>query len=251
MINDELPRLHLHVNYLSQLQCINRRRLHDFDVLARKRLTRGAGAVRVAEIEAAYAEDVIRAHLGALIEDKNDLLAEWFRLKTYTDGHTPLICSNRPTLQMNTMPFDMDGVCTIQGDGIPHPADMRSTIKIIGRILLPRALSAARFCTTANYRNHDAARMCVREFVREVKLTLDDVRGRLYLLQGDEIGLWRSVQNLEYNTEDTSPVIRELFARMQPAQVGTPNGVVRHVVKYVTPKSPNYLPQHRQFTMRK
>ena len=56
-------------------------RLHDFDVLARKRLTRGAGAVRVAEIEAVYAEDVIRAHLGALIEDKNDLLAEWFRLK--------------------------------------------------------------------------------------------------------------------------------------------------------------------------
>ena len=113
MFNDELPRLHLHVNYLSQLQCINRRRLHDFDVLARKRLTRGAGAVRVAEIEAAYAEDVIRAHLGALIEDKNDLLAEWFRLKTYTDGHTPLICSNRPTLQMNTMTFDMDGVCTV------------------------------------------------------------------------------------------------------------------------------------------
>ncbi len=67
MINDELSRLHLHVNYLSQLQCINRRRLHDFDVLARKRLTRGAGAVCVAKIEAAYAEDVIRAHLGALI----------------------------------------------------------------------------------------------------------------------------------------------------------------------------------------
>ncbi len=93
--------------------------------------------------------------------------------------------------------------------------------------------------------------MCVREFVREVKLTLDDVRGRLYLLQGDEIGLWRLVQNREYNAEDTLPVICQLFARMQPAQVGTPNGVVRHVVKYVTPKSPNYLPQHRQFTMRK
>ncbi len=134
---------------------------------------------------------MIRAHLGALIEDKNDLLAEWFCLKTYTDGHTPLICSSRPILQMNTMPFDMDGVCTIQGDGIPHPADMRSTIKIIERILLPRALSAARFCTITNYRNHDAVRMCVREFVRDVKLTVDDVRGRLYLLQGDEIDLWR------------------------------------------------------------
>ncbi len=93
--------------------------------------------------------------------------------------------------------------------------------------------------------------MCVREFVREVKLTLDDVRERLYLLQGVEIGLWRSVQNLKYNVEDTSPVIRELFARMQPAQVGTPNGVVRYVEKHVTPKSPNYLPQHRQFTIRK
>ncbi len=98
MINDELPRLHLHVNYLSQLQCINRRRLHDFDLLAQKRLTCGAGVVCVAEIEAMYAEDVIWVHLGALIEDKNDLLAEWFCLKTYTDGHTPLICSNRPTL---------------------------------------------------------------------------------------------------------------------------------------------------------
>jgi hypothetical protein len=133
---------------------------------------------------------VIRAHLGALIEDKNDLLAEWFCLKTYTDGHTPLICSNCPTLQMNTMPFDMDGVCTIQGDGIPHPANMRSTIKIIERSLLPQALSAAQFCTIANHRNHDAAHMCVREFVREVKLTLDDVREHLYLLQGDEIDLW-------------------------------------------------------------
>ncbi len=239
------------MNYLSQLQCINRRRLHDFDVLARKRHTRGAGAVCVAKIEATYDKDVIRAHLGALIEDKNDLLAEWFRLKTYADGHTPLICSNRPTLQMNTMPFDMDGVCTIQGDGIPHPADMRSTIKIIERILLLQALSAARFCTTADYRNHGAACMCVREFVCEVKLTLDDVRERLYLLQGDEIDPWRLVQSLEYNVEDTSPVIRELFARMQPALVGTPNGVVRYVVKYVTPKSPNYLPHHRQFTMHK
>ncbi len=150
MINDELPRLHLHVNYLSQLQCINRRHLHDFDVLAQKRHARGAGAVRVAKIEAAYAKDGIRAHLGALFEDKNDLLAEWFCLKTYTDGHTPLICSNRPTLQMNTIPFDMDGVCTIQGDGIPHPADMRSTIKIIERILLPRALSAAQFVISRN-----------------------------------------------------------------------------------------------------
>ncbi len=159
------------------------------------------------------------------------------------DGHTLLICSNCPTLQINTMPFDIDGVCTIQGDGIPHPADMRLTIKIIERILLPRALSAARFCTIANYRNHDAAHMCVREFVREVKLTLDDVRKRLYLLQGDEIDLWRSVQKFEYNAEDTSPVIRELFARMQPAQVGTPNGVVRYVVKYLT-KSPNYLSEH-------
>ncbi len=87
--------------------------------------------------------------------------------------------------------------------------------------------------------------MCVREFVGKVKLTLDDVREHLYLLQGDEIGLWQLVQNLEYNAEDTLPVIRELFARMQPAQVGTPNGVVRYVVKYVTMKSPNYLPQHR------
>ncbi len=86
--------------------------------------------------------------------------------------------------------------------------------------------------------------MCVREFVREVKLTLDDVIERLYLLQGDEIDLWQLVQNLEYNAEDTLPVIRELFARIQPAQVGTPNGVKHHVVKYVT-KSPNYLPQHR------
>jgi hypothetical protein len=78
---------------------------------------------------------------------------------------------------MNTMPFDMDGVCTIQGDGILLPADMRSTIKIIERILLPQALSVARFCTIADYRNHIAALMCVREFVHKVKLTLDDVRG--------------------------------------------------------------------------
>ena len=76
MIKEELPRLHLHVNYLSQLQCINRRRLHDFDVLARKRHTRGAGAVCIVEIEAVYAEDVIQAHLGALIEDNNDPLVE-------------------------------------------------------------------------------------------------------------------------------------------------------------------------------
>ncbi len=111
-------------------------------------------------------------------------------------------------------------------------------------------LSAARFCTVANYRNHDAAHRCVREFVQEVKLTLYDVREHLYLLQRDEIDLWRSVQNFEYNVEDVLLVIRELFARMQPAQVGTPNGVVRYVVKYVT-KSPNYLPQHRYFTMHK
>jgi hypothetical protein len=96
MINNEFQRLHLHVNYLSQLQCINRCRLQDFNVLAQKCHTRGAGAVPVAKIEVAYAKDVIRAHLGALIEDNNDLLAEWFCLKTYTDGHTPLICSNHP-----------------------------------------------------------------------------------------------------------------------------------------------------------
>ncbi len=91
----------------------------------------GLGQFALPKSKEAYAKDVIQVHLGALIEDKNDLLAEWFCLKTYTDGHTPLICSNGPTLQMNTMPFDMDGVCTIQGDCIPHPADMRSTIKII------------------------------------------------------------------------------------------------------------------------
>jgi hypothetical protein len=180
---------------------------------------------------------MIRVHLGALIVDKNDLLAEWFCLKTYTDGHTPLICSNGPTLPMNAMPFDMDGACTIQGDGIPHPADMRSTIQIIERILLQKALSATQFCTIANYRNHDAARMCVREFVCKVKQSLDDVRERLYLLQGDEIDLWQSVQNFEYNVEDTSPVIHHLFARTQPmqhnAQVVTPttNGVPHYVGK--------------------
>jgi hypothetical protein len=98
MINNELPQLHFYVNYLSQLQCINRCQLYDFDVLSQKCHTRGAGAVRVAKIEAAYAKDMIQVHLGALIEDNNDLLTEWFRLKTYTDGHTPLICSNCPTL---------------------------------------------------------------------------------------------------------------------------------------------------------
>jgi hypothetical protein len=151
---------------------------------------------------------------------------------------------------MNAMPFDMDGTFTIQGDGIPHPADMRSTIHIIERILLPQALSAAQFCTIADYRNHDAARMCVRKFVREVKQILDDVREHLYLLQGDEIDLWRLVQNFEYNVEDTSPIIRQLFARTQPmqhnAQVVTPttNGVPHYVGKYIR-RSPNYLPQHR------
>jgi hypothetical protein len=74
----------------------------------------------------------------------------------HTDGHTPLICSNRHALQMNMMPFDTDGVCTIQGDGIPHPADMRSTIQIIERILLPHAQSAARCCTITDYRNCQA-----------------------------------------------------------------------------------------------
>ena len=73
LINNQLPLLHLHVNYLSRLQLINRRRLHDFYVLSGKR--REAGAIRVAEIGAAYAEDRILAHLGALIVDNNDLLA--------------------------------------------------------------------------------------------------------------------------------------------------------------------------------
>ena len=247
LINDQLPLLHLHVNYLSQLQLINRRRLHYFDVLSEKRHTRGAGAICVAEIEAAYAEDRIRAHLGALIVDNNDLLAEWFRLKTYTDGHTPLICANRPALQMNTMPFDRDGVCTIQGDGIPHPADMRSTIQIIERILLPHAQSAARCCTITDYRNHNAAYMCVKEFVRETKRSLDDVRRSIEYLQYDEFDLWRSVQNFEYNIEDRSNIVRELFVNTQPtqpfSQVVTPttNGVANNVRK-----SPNYLTrQHR------
>jgi hypothetical protein len=148
---------------------------------------------------------------------------------------------------MNTMPFDTDGVCTIQGDGIPHPADMRLTIQIIERILLPHAQSAARCCTITDYRNHNAAYMCVREFVRETKRSLDDVRERLYFLQYDEIDLWRSVQNFEYNIEDSSTIIRELFANTQPtqpfSQVVTPttNGVAHNVRK-----SPNYLTrQHR------
>jgi hypothetical protein len=192
---------------------------------------------------------MIQAHLGALIVDKNNLLAEWFCLKTYTDGHTPLISSNRPPLHMNAMPFDMDGTCTIQGDGIPHLVDMRSTIQIIERILLPQALSAARFCTITDYRNHGATRMCVREFVRDVEQSLDDIREHLYLLQGDEIDLRRLVQNFEYSVEDTLPIIRQLFVRTQPmqhnAQVVTPttNGVPHYVRKYIR-KSPNYLPQH-------
>ncbi len=81
MINNELPWLHLHVNYISQLQLINRRRLHNFDVLSQKRHTRETGAICVANFRAAYAEDMIRAHLGALIMDKNDLLVEWLCLK--------------------------------------------------------------------------------------------------------------------------------------------------------------------------
>jgi hypothetical protein len=149
---------------------------------------------------------------------------------------------------MNVMPFGMDGACTIKGDGIPHPSDMRSTIQIIERILLPQALSAARFCTIDDNRNHNAARMCVREFVHEVKQSLDDVREHLYLLQGDETDLWQS-QNFKYNAEDTLPIIRQLFVRTQPmqhnAQVVTPttNGVPHYVGKYIR-KSPNYLPQH-------
>ncbi len=81
MINDELPWLYLHVNYLSQLQCNNRHRLHDFDVLTQKRLTRGARAVCVAEIEAAYAEDVIRVHVGALIDTRMICLRSGFASK--------------------------------------------------------------------------------------------------------------------------------------------------------------------------
>jgi hypothetical protein len=99
--------------------------------------------------------------------------------------------------------------------------------------------------------------MCVTEFVREeVKQSLDDVRERLYLLQGDEIDLWQSVQNFEYNEEDTSPIIRQPFARTQSmqhnTQVVTPttNGVPHYVGKYVR-KSPHYLPQHHKFTIRK
>ncbi len=69
------------MNYLSQLQLINRCRLQNFDVLSQKRHTREAGAIRVAKIGAAYAKDMIRAHLGALIVDKNDLLVEWFASK--------------------------------------------------------------------------------------------------------------------------------------------------------------------------
>jgi hypothetical protein len=84
--------------------------------------------------------------------------------------------------------------------------------------------------------------MCVKGFVREIKRSLDDVRGRLYYLQYDEIDLWRSVQNFEYNIEDGSTVIRELFANTQPTQpfpqVVTPttNGVAHNARK-----SPNYL----------
>ena len=90
--------------------------------------------------------------------------------------------------------------------------------------------------------------MCVREFVRETKHSLDDVRQRLYFLQYDEIDLWRSVQNFEYNIEDSSTIIRELYANTQPtqpfSQVVTPttNNGVAHNVR----KSPIYLtPQHR------
>jgi len=60
--------------------------------------------------------------------------------------------------------------------------------------------------------------MCVREFVRETKRSLDDVREHLYFLQYNEIDLWRSVQNFEYNIEDSSTIIRELFANTQPTQ---------------------------------
>ncbi len=89
--------------------------------------------------------------------------------------------------------------------------------------------------------------MCVREFVHETKRSLDDVRERLYFLQYDEIDLWRSVQNFEYNIEDSSTIIRELLANTQStkpfSQVVTPttNGVAHNVQK-----SPNYLTrQHR------
>jgi hypothetical protein len=72
----------------------------------------------------------------------------------------------------------------------------------------------------------------------------------IYLLQGDEIDLWRLVQNFEYNVEDTSPVMHQLFARTQPMQhnaqvvTQTTNGVPHYVGKYVR-KSQNYLPQYR------
>ena len=84
--------------------------------------------------------------------------------------------------------------------------------------------------------------MCVKGFVRETKRSLDDVRGRLYYLQYDEIDLWRSVQNFEYNIEDSSTIIRELFANTQPTQpfpqVVTPT---TNDVAHNARKSPNYL----------
>jgi len=84
--------------------------------------------------------------------------------------------------------------------------------------------------------------MCVKGFVRETKRSLDDVRGRLYYLQYDEIDLWRSVQNFEYNIEDSSTIIRELFANTQPTQpfpqVVTPT---TNDVAHDARKSPNYL----------
>ncbi len=91
---------------------------------------------------------------------------------------------------------------------------------------------------------HVCQRICAQG-----KANLDDVREHLYLLQGDEIDLWQLVQIFEYNVEDTSPTIPQLFTRTQPmqnnAQVVTPttNGVAHYVGKYVR-KSPNYLPQH-------
>ena len=206
LINDQLPLLHLHVNYFSQLQVINRRRLHDFHVLSQKRHTREAGAIRVAEIGAENAKDMIRVHLGALIVDNNVLLVEWFHLKTYTDGHTPLICSNRPTLQMNAMPFDMDGVCTIQDDGIPHPADMRLTIQIIERILIPHALSPAQLCSITDYRNHDAACMCVREFVRESAVWM--MSESIYI----SCSMMRSIYGVQYKTLNTKWRIDRLLS---------------------------------------
>jgi hypothetical protein len=93
--------------------------------------------------------------------------------------------------------------------------------------------------------------MCVREFVRKTKRSFDDVRERLYFLQYDEIDLWHSVQNFEYNIEDSSTIIRELFANTQPtqpfSQIVTPttNGVAHYVRKYVR-KSPNYLTQQHR-----